>query len=114
MLPLADINPLFGIGHTGFGYQVEYIYNESRSAHNVFLSILITCGLVGLVLLLVFLFRIIKKAIKNYKINDDILSMVLLIPVFVMALVAHLLSTKIEWGIFAYIITVINKNRLKL
>lgn len=114
MLPIVNIKPFFGIGHNGFDYEVQNIYGESRSAHNVFLTILITSGFAGLILFLFFLFRIIKKAKSNYKKNNDILSVILLIPIFIMALVAHLLSTKIEWGIFAYIITEINKNRLKL
>ena len=105
MLPIVNVKPFFGIGHNGFEYEVQYIFGESRSAHNVFLTVLITSGFVGLIFFLFFLFRIIKKARSNYKKNNDILSVVLLIPVFVMALVAHLLSTKIEWGIFAYIIT---------
>jgi O-antigen ligase len=110
MLPIVNVKPYFGIGHNGFDYEVQYIYGESRSAHNVFLTILITSGFAGLILFLFFLFRIIKKATSNYKKNNDILSVVLLVPILVMALVAHLLSTKIEWGIFVYIITITSKN----
>jgi hypothetical protein len=40
----------------------------------------------------------------NYKTKNDILSLILIVPILVMAFVAHLFSTKIEWGIFAYII----------
>jgi O-antigen ligase len=114
MLPIVNVKPFFGIGHNGFDCEVQNIYGKSRSAHNVFLTILITSGFVGLIFFLFFLFRIIKKAKSNYKKNNDVLSVVLLVPIFVMALVAHLLSTKIEWGIFAYIITEINRNQLKL
>ena len=114
ILPLAKINPLFGIGHNGFFHEVQNIYGEPRSAHNVFLVILITSGFAGLFLLILFLFRIVKEALLNYKMNYDIQGLILLIPVFLLAFVAHLLSTKIEWGIFAYIITEFNKNRLKL
>lgn len=114
LLPIISKEPFFGIGHTGFYYEVENIYNESRSAHNVFLTISITSGFTGLIFFLLFLFRIIKKVKINYKRNNDKLSLIFLIPIFIMALVAHLFSTKIAWGLFAYIITQVNKNRLKL
>ena len=114
LLPIISKEPFFGVGHTGFYYEVENIYNESRSAHNAFLTISITSGFTGLILFLLFLFRIIKKVKINYKRNNDKLSLIFLIPIFIMALVAHLFSTKIAWGLFAYIITQVNKNRLKL
>jgi O-antigen ligase len=115
MIPFYEINPFFGIGHTGFLYEVESVYGEYRSAHNVFVTMLVTGGIISLFLLCFFLNKIIKKAIMNYRTKYDILSLILIVPIFVMAFVAHLLSTKIEWGIFAYIITLNcqNVNRIK-
>ena len=111
MIPLSSINPAFGIGYSGFKYEVYNIYGEYRSAHNVFVSVLVTGGFVSLLLVCFFLYNILKKANLNYKTKNDILSIAFLVPIFVMAFVAHLLSTKIEWGVFAYIISVKYRNR---
>ena len=101
---LIDINPLFGIGKTGYAYQTELIYGTYASAHNVFIEVLVMGGLISLSFLFIYLFRLIKKAIINFKKTDNSLHLALLMPIIVMSLVGHPLGTKISWGIFAFII----------
>lgn len=101
---LIDINPFFGIGKTGYSYETELMYGTYTSAHNVFLEVVVMGGLVSLIYLFIFLFRLIKQAIINYKRTYNVLNLSLLSPIIVMSLVGHPLGTKISWGIFAFII----------
>ena len=71
-------------------------------------------GLISLSFLFIYLFRLIKKAIINFKKTDNSLHLALLMPIIVMSLVGHPLGTKISWGIFAFIIVstkILVKNR---
>jgi O-antigen ligase len=101
---LFDINPLFGIGRTGYAYETELIYGTYASAHNVFIEVLIMGGLISLVFLFIFLLRLIIKAKNNFRNTNSSLYFTLLMPIIVMSLVGHPLGTKISWGIFAFII----------
>jgi O-antigen ligase len=111
---LVDINPFFGIGKTGYSYETELLYGTYTSAHNIFIESLVMGGYVSLFYLFIFLFRLIKQAIINYKRTYNVLNLSLLMPIIIMSLVGHTFGTKISWGIFAYIITEINRNQFKL
>lgn len=103
---LADINPYFGIGKTGYAYETEQMFGYYTSSHNVFLEVLITGGIISLMFLLIFLFRVIKKAISS----GNLITIVFLAPIFVTFLVGHPFGTKIIWGLFAFIIILKKKS----
>ena len=104
MLDLTLINPFFGIGRTGFAFETDRIFGVYTSSHNAFLEILIMGGFVSLLFFMVFVYSLIKEAIKQFWKLNQLLSLMLMLPIIIMILVGHPLGTKISWGIFAFII----------
>ena len=102
---LANINALWGIGHTGYSFETIYLYGQYTSAHNVFVETLITGGVFSLVLIIIFFWKIIIRAFSNYKVIDNVSSLVFLMPITVTVVVAHPFGTKIVWALFVMIIT---------
>jgi O-antigen ligase len=98
-------NPFMGLGETGYANQIEPILNYFSSPHNVIIEVLCYTGIIGLTFFLFFLFSIINCAIRVYKIKQEILPLLLLIPIIGMILSAQILGTKIAWVIFAFIIS---------
>jgi len=92
-------NPIWGIGETGY----TVIFGE-MSPHNVFLEILAYTGIIGLLLYLVFLYQVFKAAFITKRIQANILPILLLIPVLGFLLSAQILTQKLGWIIYAYII----------
>jgi len=99
-------SPIFGVGETGYGNLVESMFGVYTSPHNVFVEILAYTGIIGLFLFLVFFCRVIGVAFRNFKDNNELLSLILLIPIFGLIISGQILGTKIVWLIFAYIISV--------
>ncbi len=60
--------PLLGYGENGYFKEMETKYGEERDTHNLFLYLLCSGGLVGLLLFLVFIFSSFKLIWKNRKI----------------------------------------------
>jgi O-antigen ligase len=57
--------PIFGVGYFASRYLLIKEFPWAGHAHNSFLEVLITTGLVGLLILLAFVFYVIKKSIKT-------------------------------------------------
>ena len=91
--------PILGIGQTG--------YNEVfglASPHNVLLEIFSYTGIVGLLLYLYFLYSIFLISKKNLLKLNNIIPLLLMIPIAGLLLSGQLLSLKLGWIIFAYIV----------
>lgn len=58
-------NTYIGVGSGGFGKAIEPIYGEAKPAHNVFLSILVDLGVVGLVLFLSMLLFVVWPSLRT-------------------------------------------------
>ena len=116
LIPIIKEHPIFGIGHNGYIFQTTEIYGNEISPHNVILEILCYTGIIGLILYLVFLFRIAMTSYLSYKRYNILLPLILLIPVAGMILSIQILTLKIGWIIFAYIISssAIQSNQNKL
>jgi len=96
-------NPLLGLGETGYANAIEPLLDYFSSPHNVIIEVLCYTGVMGLTFFLLFLIRIINSGISSYKVNNEVLSILLLIPIMGMILSSQILVTKIAWIIFAYI-----------
>ena len=99
-IPFIQRSPFFGIGKTGY-----FVLFGEASPNNKFLEIMIYAGSIGLLLYLIFLFNIIKKAYMYMRETSYILPLILLIPILGMMVSGQILGQKLGWIIFAYIIS---------
>jgi O-antigen ligase len=98
-------NPLLGLGQTGYANAIEPLLDYFSSPHNVIIEVLCYTGVIGLTFFLLFLISIINSAIKSFKVNNEVLPILLLIPIMGMIFSGQILGNKIAWVIFAYIIS---------
>jgi len=91
-------NFIFGIGKTGYVLKFGL-----GSPHNVIIEVLCYTGIIGLLIFLFFFFRIVQNAIKRIKYEDNLLPLVLSIPIVGMILSGQIFDQKIVWVVFAYI-----------
>jgi O-antigen ligase len=104
LLPLWTNHPIFGVGKTGYAfYNLMSFGRVLTSPHNVILEVLILTGITGLIIYLIFLYRIMQTSYKIFRDNNLLLPLLLLIPILGLLLSAQLLEVKIGWVIFAYI-----------
>jgi len=99
VIPVILNNPIWGIGETRYAA----IFGD-MSPHNVFLEILAYTGIIGLLLYLTFFFQVVKSVLTIKKLSNNILPLLLLIPVLGFLLSAQILTQKLGWIIYAYII----------
>jgi O-antigen ligase len=103
LIPLIEENPIFGVGMSGYIYYGRNFFDESyASPHNVLIEILCLNGIVGLLLYLLFLFRILKNAIVSYQYQNLLLPILLLIPFLGLMLSGQILDSKFAWITLAY------------
>lgn len=103
-LNIIEINPVFGVGKTGYTKHSFNFENKYRSPHNVFLEVWAFSGMIGLLSFIFFIYSISAKSFYLFK-QNKILPSLLLFPIFAMLITGHILGTKIIWAIFAYIIS---------
>jgi O-antigen ligase len=105
-------NPFFGMGETGYLYAFNFITEDGGSPHNVIIEVLCYTGIVGLIFFMVFLIRTFKCGIRSYTVTNEILPLILLIPISGMILSGQILGTKTAWLIITYIISGCLRNTL--
>lgn len=106
-ITLFDIvmnNIWIGIGKSGYGIHIVRLTGDVVSPHNVILETIVYTGLTGLIIFSTFLFRITRTAFHNLKSNNNILPLILLIPIMGNLLSGQIFEVKIPWIIFAYIV----------
>ncbi|MDY0103773.1 MAG: O-antigen ligase family protein [Lentimicrobium sp.] len=102
VIQVIKSSPIFGVGKTGYASYMSDAYGSVSSPHNVILEILAYTGLIGLYLYLNFLFKIIRIAYASFKINKDLLPLLLFIPFLGLMFSGQLLVVKIGWVILAF------------
>ena len=111
LFPLVKSNPIIGVGNTGYANFAQTTFGIVESPHNVLLELLCLTGITGLFLYLIFLYRIFKKGLSDYKMDGFLLPLILIIPILGMLLSGQILNVKIGWVIFAYIAGRINTDQ---
>ncbi|WP_353150639.1 O-antigen ligase family protein [Flavobacterium sp.] len=105
VIELWKNRPLLGYGATGFETEMIIIYGSGKDAHNLFLYILVTSGLIGLCIFLYFIILHMKRAINSF-IKGDVLIMVLLIFYLTTVLKSGgAINNKLMWLLLAIIIS---------
>lgn len=111
ILPSLLESPILGVGQTGYalvahqelmgiaGAMHEYGY----SPHNVLIEVFAYTGIVGLVFMLIFWFRLGCDSIVCYRKANNLIPLLLLIPVAVFIMTGQILSNKFAWVLYAYI-----------
>jgi O-antigen ligase len=97
--PIISKHLYWGVGETGY----SRIMGQT-SPHNVFLEVLAYTGIAGFIVFLLFFGGILTAAIKKLRFSNDLLPLVLLIPILGVMLSGQIFEQKIYWGIFAYIV----------
>ena len=105
LIPVIEKHPVFGVGQTGYTYQSTLILSYKYSPHNVILEILCYTGITGLFIYALFLYRIGTAGYISYKEHRLVLPLLLLIPIAGIILSIQILTVKIGWVIYAYIIS---------
>jgi O-antigen ligase len=103
LIPLIQKNPILGVGQTGFANFTQITFGEETSPHNVILEVLCLTGIVGLLIFLLFLYRLVKRSLSIYLTKGLMLPLLLIIFILGMLISGQLLAVKIGWIIFAFI-----------
>jgi O-antigen ligase len=103
LIPLMKSSPIFGVGKTGYDLFSILTFGDIYSPHNVLIEVFCLTGITGLFFYLLFLFKIYKKGVSQYRNEGALLPLILLIPVLGLLFSAQILNVKIGWIIFAYI-----------
>ena len=105
LVPLIRDNPICGVGKTGYVQFTNRVFYESDSPHNVVIEVLCYTGIIGLIVYLSFIWRIAKRAFVAYETSGMLLPLLLLIPIAGLILSGQLLTVKVGWIIFAYVVS---------
>lgn len=97
--------PVIGLGEPGFTYEMTKIYGHSKSAHNYFIYIFVTSGIIGLSLFLFFLSKIFITSYRSYKMDNEPVYIILFaLIVFAMFRSGGTLGDKSYWFFLAMIV----------
>ncbi len=108
-------HPIIGVGRAGFKPLMEEYYGSAMGAHNAFLEILASTGIIGFIIFMVFYLNLFKYAVKNYINQKKTLFLLLFL-----AMTLHLfkaggvLTQTFTWFIFALIIGATRMNDSKI
>lgn len=118
LLPYLAEHPLFGIGQTGYA-EVSHkalvtvansMYEYGFSPHNVLIEVFAYTGIVGLFVMLLFWGKMYVSAWNSYKQNNSVVSLLLLVPILLSIMTGQILTNKVAWLSYAYIITIAQCN----
>lgn len=107
-IKLYDIifnNFILGVGKTGYANMVDYQFGGVLSPHNVILEVLCYTGIIGLTLFLNFFLKIVSFAIKRKRDREELLPIIVIIPILGMIITGQIFDQKIVWVLFAYILS---------
>jgi len=112
LTPLILSNIFFGVGTTGYAKYVEGVFHYFTSPHNGIVEALCYTGIFGTFFFFVFVYLVIKRSIFVYKIESNLLPILLLMPFIGLLLSGQIFYPKEVWIIFAYIIAQNNQQIL--
>lgn len=95
---------LFGLGRTGLEYHSIKAHGFYESPHNVLLEVFLYGGIFAVLLYSLFLFRVTLSAYKIYKMAQDNLPLLVMVPVMFSILANQALGIKYVWLMMAYVI----------
>lgn len=114
LLPRLVEHPILGVGQTGYAEVSQRalagMYSAGFSPHNVLIEVFAYTGLVGLFIMLLFWSRIGVAAWNSYKHNNNLVPILLLIPILLAIMTGQVLASKMAWLSYAYIITMAQCN----
>ena len=105
-------HPILGVGLSGGNYISILNFGIVKSVHNVILEVALYSGLFGLIPFLIFLYSIIRNNLLSYKKSQNILPILLSIPMLGMILSGQALGVKLFWTIAAYSMSYKNYNNI--
>jgi O-antigen ligase len=105
LFQIIKAKPVLGIGRTGFIYETTAIYGGEKSAHNVLIEILCYTGIIGLLTYLYFLYQIGMSSYNTYQKTSLLMPLIFMIPIAGMIMSIQILTHKIGWIIYAYIVS---------
>lgn len=104
-------NPTLGVGRSGFFSYMKSYYGDAMGAHNLFLEILATTGIVGFIFFMFFYLRMLKFSYINYIKTKSILFILLFCVITLHVFKAGgAISSTFVWFIFILIIGSTNIN----
>ena len=104
ILPEILSNPLFGLGINGYTELISKQFSKFFSPHNVFIEVLIYSGFTGLVMFLIFLFRIFITSYQIFKYNFYSYPVLVFMFFIFVYLSGQGLAVKFIWIFYAYIL----------
>lgn len=94
--------PILGFGRTGYVEQRLIRFHEDRDSHNMLLSVAVMSGSIGLLSILLFLWKLFRKC--SYVIKQDILCVVIFLYVFLMSMkTGDVITFSMMWFCFAVV-----------
>ena len=89
---------IWGVGKTGYG-----AIAGDLSPHNVLLEVFLYTGVIGLIVFLFFYYKLLKRAFSKLKYENEILPIVLLMPITILLFTGQFFDKKFIWLILAYV-----------
>lgn len=112
---IFENNPLIGVGSDGFTREMQLHFGEHRDAHNLFLYILTTSGVIGFIFFLFFLIPLTVKAYRHKRFQAYSITLLALMY-FVAFKSGGVLAYSLMWFMFAIASALLNtagKTQLK-
>ncbi len=101
VVQLIALNPVFGVGQTGYAYYMNHEHGMVTSPHNVLLEVAAYTGVIGLSIFLFFIGKLTRLSYLYYKETGYLLQLLLFIPIMGLILSGQLLATKMAYVILA-------------
>jgi O-antigen ligase len=103
-LLIIQDNFIFGHGLSGADLQTYNFRGAIESPHNVIIEVMLYTGVIGLILYIIFMYRIMSASYWVYKYSGNLLPVLLLPTILGFHLTAQGLTEKIVWVLIAYIV----------
>lgn len=114
MIDVISNNIALGVGQHYYDLLTENQFGYSPSPHNVFVEVFIMGGICAFFLWLWTLKLLITHALNSFKLEKNITSLVLLPPIFLVAISGQIFNNSLLFFIFALIISSDQLNRIHI
>lgn len=106
---LFEENPIIGLGRNGYVEQRLMRFNEERDSHNMFLSVAVMSGIIGLMALLSYLFLLGKKCLRVFR-KDSMGAVCFLYVLLMTQKTGDVITFSMMWYCFAVVVALTNNN----
>jgi len=111
---LFYVNPLMGIGETGYNQSTIEIFGRVRGSHNVYIEILLKTGIIGLLTFFLFIYSELKKGINSWSNESKPFPLVMLFAILFLFTNIQGLYNKSIYLFFALIFVISKTSKKKL